>query len=322
MTNEEREECRRELQQLHERVDALARERAEEITNLRESILALEQRLMPSFSEPEILQAAAPAPPPMMAKEPVEDADDWEVKALPALTAARAKMASQGPDTLAAQPSQPAQPAPLPPPPLPDGPFELRFGRIWLVRLGIALLVTGLVLLGNFAYKNWIRDLPAGVRLAALYFGSLLISGTGIYLGTKETLRRFGDVLLAGGLAFFYWCTFAAHHVPRLQVVESPVTAGVLLLGAAGVIVGVSLRRESRVTATMGLLLACYSTILQPLGWLSAISNVILAIAGTAFMRRPGWAMPGIASLAGTYIAFFCWQIAGGHGGRPDDPAA
>ena len=289
-----------------------------EITDIRESIQALEQRLLrPAtivFTVPPEApeETPSPAPPPM--PEPVQAIEkkipthllEREVEAPPVVAAHTIKKAPP--------------PPPLPSPP--EGSFELRFGRIWLVRLGVALLVTGLVLLGNFAYKNWIRDLPAGVRLAALYFGSFLISGTGVWLGARETMRRFGDVLLAGGLAFFYWCTFAAHHVPRLQVVESPVTAGLLLLGAAGAIVGVSLRRDSRITATMGLLLASYSTILQPLGWLSAVSNVILAIAGTAFMRRPGWALPGVASMAGTYLAFLWWQIAGGHGGRPDNPAA
>ena len=34
-------------------------------------------------------------------------------------------------------------------------------------------------------------------------------------------LRAFGEVVMAGGLSFFYYCTFAAHHVPRLRVVET-----------------------------------------------------------------------------------------------------
>ena len=311
VTDEETESYRCEIRQLHRRLDALACDRAAEIINIRESLHALEQRLAPpvrqTFTAPTIQQEAPPTPPPMIAKE----APAQPVERKPTAPAAWVEAAPI-----------PKAPSPPPFPPIPKGSFELRFGRIWLVRLGIALLVTGLVLLGNFAYRNWIRDLPAGIRLAALYLGSFAMSGAGLYLGAREAMRRFSDVLLAGGLAFFYWCTFAAHHVPRLQVIESPITAGVLLLGAAGVIVGVSLRRDSRVTATMGLLIASYSTILQPLGWLSAISNVVLAIAGTAFMRRPGWALPGIASMAGTYLSFFWWQIAGGHGGRPDDPSA
>ncbi|MCW1922041.1 DUF2339 domain-containing protein [Luteolibacter arcticus] len=305
MTEEERDSYRRELQWLRDRVHALATQRATEIADLHEAISLLEQKLvapvMPAVapSPPPAEELPAPAPLPVFAEEIPAQSAEREMVPPPAL----------------------GKVLPLPPP-IPKGSFELRFGRIWLVRLGIALLITGLVLLGNYAYQNWIRDLSAGIRLAALYFGSFLICGTGVFLGARETMRRFGDVLLAGGLAFFYWCTFAAHHAPRLQVIDSPVLAGVLLLGAAGVIVGVSLRRDSRVTATMGLLLASYSTVLQPLGWLSAASNVVLACAGTAFMLRRGWCLPGVASMAGTYLAFLWWQIAGGHGGRPDDPAA
>lgn len=71
-------------------------------------------------------------------------------------------------------------------------------------------------------------------------------------------------------------------------------------------------------TAVMGLLLASYATVLQPLGWLSAASNVVLAAAGTALMLRPRWTMPGIAAMAGTYVSFFWWQLAGAAGGSQD----
>src|SRR5690606_7856172 len=129
------------------------------------------------------------------------------------------------------------------------------------------------VFLGNHAYQNWIRELSAGVRLAALYAGSLILASAGIVGAGRENLRRFGEVLLGGGLAFFYWCTYAAHHVDRLRVVESPVLAAMLLTGAAGVVTGAAIWQRSRTTAMIGLLLASYSAVLQPLGWLSAASN-------------------------------------------------
>jgi uncharacterized membrane protein len=201
-------------------------------------------------------------------------------------------------------------------------PLELRFGRVWLVRIGIALLLTGFVLLGNFAYKNWIRDLPAEVRLAALYICSLALSGAGMHLGRKENLKRFGEVLLAGGMAFFYWCTFASHHVTRLKVVESPVLAGGMLLAVAVGIIGIALRRGSRAVAVMGLLFASYATVLQPLGWLSAASNLVLAIAGMGLMTRREWGAPGIVAMAGIYLSFLWWQIAGAVGMRPQDVSA
>ncbi|WP_367870974.1 DUF2339 domain-containing protein [Luteolibacter sp. Populi] len=292
-----------EIQRIRERLAAMEHRHAEEIALLRTKLAALESQL---GAAPEAAPEPAPVFPTFASEVPAPPPE-------PVPAAAPA-------------PAPAPRPVPIPavvvPPPVEKGSLELRLGRVWLVRVGIALLLTGLVLLGNFAYKNWIRDLPAAVRLAALFFSSFAISGAGVYLGRRENMRLFGEVVLAGGLAFFYWCTFAAHHVPRLQVVESRVAAGVMLLGAAGAIVGIALRRDSQITALMGLLLASYATVLQPLGWLSAASNLVLAAAGTGLLTRRGWGGAGIAAMVGIYGSFLWWQIAGAAGMRPDDPAA
>lgn len=236
---------------------------------------------------------------------------------------------------------QPEEPEHSPsPPPLPTTPvwlpdataapsqesgatFEEKLGQVWLVRIGIVLLLTGLVLGANWAYKNWIQDLPAGMRLLGLYGFSAILGGGGIWLSKKENLKNYGEVLLAGGLAFFYYCTYAAHHVKRLQVIESPVTAALCLLVSAAMIALVSWFRKSQGTAVMGILLASYATMIQPLDWLSSLSNLLLALMGVLLMLRPGWKSPGVASLLGTYGAFAGWQVLGAAGRGPnDDPAS
>jgi hypothetical protein len=236
-----------------------------------------------------------------------------------------------------------APPAPVAPPPLPpasvvpsshapipavsakspdtDGGFEMQLGRVWLVRFGVVLLLTGLVLLGNFAYKNWIREMPNAVRLFGLFLCAGILMEAGRRLAGKPALQRFGEVILAGGMSFFYYCTFASHHVARLQVIDSPVVAGILMLGAAGMIVAVSWLRNAKATAVLGILLASYSTMLQPIGWMTCFSSVILAAAGVLLMLRPGWMGPGVASMAGTYGAFLGWQLLGASGGGTRDPA-
>lgn len=320
---------------------------AEELAALKIKLASLQLSLPPlkphavdEVRLPQAIIEPAPAPTPAAAAQPPPFPGTSEVPERVAKLVAGLK---QGPPEAAAAAkteeastsapehvvwgTRPATPPPSPgilpmPAEVPEGPLELRLGRVWLVRIGIALLLTGLVLLGNYAYQNWIRELPAIVRLGFLYFGSLLISGGGIWAGRRENLKVFGEVVLAGGLAFFYWCTFAAHHVPRLQVVESQVVAGMLLLGAGGLITGVALKRDSRVIAIMGLLLACYATVLQPLGWLSAASNLVLAMAGVALIARKHWAPAGIAAMAGIYGSFLWWQIAGASESRPLDPAA
>ena len=317
---------RDQIRQLREEFAALRERNRFELDGMWRKLATLEAELEKASEEEPVpsaeanLPVAETAPP---AVEPVaeplaESAPLPSPPPFPAQVPSPPRPASSRP--VPAREAPPAAPA-VPPAPK-DGSFELRFGRIWLVRVGIALLVTGLVLLGNYAYKNWIRDLAPAIRLAALYAGSLMLTGGGVYFSRRDGLRRFGEVLIAGGMAFFYWCTFAAHHVPRLRVVESPVVAGLLLVISAAAIVAVSLRRNSQTTAVMGLLLASYATMLQPLGWLSAASNLMLAGTGTALLLRPGWKMPGIAAMAGTYASFFGWQILGAAGGRPQEPAA
>ncbi len=309
-----------EIQRLRERLASMQRRHAEEMTALAERLSWLEERVVS-----ELEAAPEPPPVPVFTPEPPTPFLNDPEKLLAGRRKAEPPPLSPEQEAHSRQSPPPPPPAPSPviaPKPAPEGPLELQFGRVWLVRIGIALLLTGLVLLGNYAYHNWIRDLPAGVRLAFLYLGSFAISGAGIWAGRRENLKVFGEVVLAGGLAFFYWCTFAAHHVPRLQVVESRVVAGLMLLGAGGLITGVALRRDSRIIAIMGLLLACYATVLQPLGWLSAASNVVLAMAGVALMLRRHWTPVGIAAMAGIYGSFLWWQIAGAAGMRPLDPAA
>jgi len=202
-----------------------------------------------------------------------------------------------------------------------DESAEFRLGRIWFVRIGVVLLLTGLVLLGNYAYENWIRDLPAWARLLKLYVLAGVLVEVGRRLARRGGLHQYGEVVMAGGMAFFYYCTFAAHHVDRLRVIESPVLAGVLLFAAAGVVGAASWLRQAKITAVLAVLLASYATMLQPIGWLSCVSNLFLALASVALMLRAGWTGPGVVAMAGTYAGFFGWQVVGASGGGLDEPA-
>ena len=58
--------------------------------------------------------------------------------------------------------SESAAPASEPPPVAEKSSFEMRLGTYWLVRVGIVMLLTGLVFFGNFAYHNFIGKLVPG----------------------------------------------------------------------------------------------------------------------------------------------------------------
>jgi len=309
MTPDGGEPWRQELASLRERLGRLEKEQREAIETLRWQITEIEKQA--------VAKSGIPAPEPVTSYAPKSIIPETSV-GVPVRNVLR-------------------ESAPLAPPPLPPGPpklapihgrerekegqFEMQLGRVWLVRFGIVLLLTGLVLLGNFAYKNWIRDLPNGVRLLGLFACSGLLVEAGRRLAANPALKRFGEVLFGGGLAFFYYCTFAAHHVNRLKVIDSPVVASILLFFSASLIGAVSWFRNSRTIAVIGIVLASYSTMLQPIGWLSCVSNMLLAGAGLFLMRRPGWSAPGVAAMIGSYAAFFGWQLLGASGGGSGDPA-
>lgn len=294
------DECQnqaREVERLRARLDEMAARQAEEVAELRRELRALERRELPQ-------EAEAPVP-----------AKPWK------------RESAEAP----APPASPPEPPPLPETKRPDEQpvtevvaqaprkdrnrnLEIDFGKVWLVRIGVVLLVTGLVLLGNYAYRNWIRDLPAGVRLAFLVASSVGLAGAGWWCAARERTRTFGEVLLAGGMAFFYWCAYAAHHVSRLRVIDSGVGGMVAVLVAAAAIVIVSVKRNARTTAVMGLLLAAYSTVLQPMDGLTAGSNIVLAATGVALTIWKRWSAPGPAAMVGVYGAYLYWHLGGAVG--------
>src|SRR6478736_1306046 len=121
--------------------------------------------------------------------------------------------------------------ADLPPPPIipsssePKPSFEMRLGTYWLVRIGAVLILTGLVFFGNLAYQK----MGAGGKVALVYLASGLMLGAGAWWQRKaasESLHNFAQVLFAGGLAAVYFTTYAAHHVPTLQVIGSALLDG------------------------------------------------------------------------------------------------
>lgn len=231
------------------------------------------------------------------------------------------------PNRAEAPPQQDKEP---PVPPLPTSPsgreaspsFELRLGTYWLVRIGAVLILTGLAFFGNLAYQK----LGAGGKIGLLYLASGLLLGAGAWWQRKaahESLHNFAQVLFAGGLAAVYFTTYAAHHVPALQVISSALLDGALLLGWAGYIAWIADRRKSELLALFATGLAYYTSAITPVGNFTLYSNLVLTIAAVFFLVRNRWAGLSWASLIATYAAYAWWRFYhGGEGWRwatPDE---
>lgn len=201
---------------------------------------------------------------------------------------------------------------PIRPAPPQKQPFELRVGTYWFVRIGIVLLLTGLVFLGNYLYQNVIAHLGPIGKVSLLYLGGGLLTGAGLWLERgKEQLKGYARVVLAGGLSSIYYVTYAAHHVPWLRVIMDPFLATALLIFWATVMIGASERRRSESMAILSILLAYYASSIGPVLWFTAVSNILLGLAALYLLARRRWLILSFASLVATYGSFAYWHFFG-----------
>ena len=190
--------------------------------------------------------------------------------------------------------------------------FEMRLGTYWLVRIGIVMVLTGLVFFGNLAYQNYISRLGPAGKISLLYFSSALLLGAGWWWqrkAAKETLKNYAQVLFAGGLASLYFTTYAAHHIEPLQIIQSPVLDGVLLLVCAGFMIWAAERKKSEVLAFFAVGLAYYTSIITRVGQFTLWSNLVLSSAAVFFLVRNRWAALSFGSLVATYAAYGFWRF-------------
>jgi len=210
----------------------------------------------------------------------------------------------------AAPPAQPAKTAPAE-----KGSFEMRLGTYWLVRIGIVMVLTALVFFGNLAYQDFISKLGPGGKVSLLYLASaalLVAGGWWQRKAAKESLKNYAQVLFAGGLAAVYFTTYAAHHVERLRIIDSPGLDGALLLAWAGVMVWVADRKKSEVLALFAVGLAYYTSIITRVGLFTLYSNLVLTAAAVFFLVRNRWATLTFGSLVATYAGYAFWRFFNG----------
>ncbi|MEJ6572794.1 MAG: DUF2339 domain-containing protein [Akkermansiaceae bacterium] len=198
--------------------------------------------------------------------------------------------------------------APLKLPPVNAGEWELNFGKVWLVRIGVLLLLTGLIFLSTYAYKNWLFMAGPAAKVTFFMTISLTLTGLGMWLDKwKERFRQYGRVVASGGLAAGYYTIYASHFVPSLQLVDSAILAGILLTLWAGLMLAYAVWKKSRVVAVMAIGLAFYGTIVNPSGWLSLFSALLLSSAGMWLMIKFRWIAIGLGTVVAAYVAHAFW---------------
>ncbi len=212
-------------------------------------------------------------------------------------------------------------PEPIPvPPAAPDkGSIELQIGKVWLVRLGVLMVLTGLVYLARMGYEGISDSVRPYINASLLYAVSFGMLTAGLWLHRRfESLKNYSEVLTGGGFAAVYFSTYALYFVerPYLGLIGSPVLAGVLLAAWAIFIVVVATRRRSEVMAMFAIAGAYYASYVPLIHdttgahvGFTLLSNVALAIAATVFVIRNRWANLPFLSLVTTFAGFGYWRF-------------
>ncbi len=187
---------------------------------------------------------------------------------------------------------------------------EQHVGKVWLVRLGVLSLLTGLIFLSNYAYQHFIVDWSPLARVIGLYsISTLLLFAGECFQKSKASLQSYGKVLSAGSLAALYYTSYAAHHIERLKVIDSPLIAGIVLTLTALFCLQYALAKESPLIATSSLALAFYSTSINPIGSFTLISSVILTLVSAYLLVKFKDLKIGFIGLIGGYFSYTYWQI-------------
>ncbi len=196
------------------------------------------------------------------------------------------------------------------PPPLPGDSMELRVGRVWLVRAGIVILLTGLVFLGNFAWQEFVLKVGAAGKLGLLYLAGAALGGAGWWCRRKGGgLRAYGNVLSGGGIAAIYYATYAAHFVEPLRVITNPLVGGGLLLAVAGAILWIADRKNMQAVATITTALGFYTAAINPIAGFSLFSNLVLSGVAILLLVRRKWVVVPFVSLLGCFLGFAFWRF-------------
>ncbi len=182
----------------------------------------------------------------------------------------------------------------------PDGQqlSEVRLASWWATRVGIVLGVIAAVF---FAVHVSEHTSPLVKLLELLAVGVVLVA---MGLRLQKSLKAFGEVLCAGGLAIFYVAAYAAYNFAPLKVLDSTLAGlGVQFLAVA-FMAGFAVWRRSEPIASIGISLgyvSCWFSYTYGQESFTLLGLVLFAAAGAVLLWWRRWSGPIAVSFLGSY---------------------
>lgn len=197
---------------------------------------------------------------------------------------------------------------------------ESALGGTWMARIGMAVLLTGLLFLAKYSWDSgW---LGPEARVLSVFLASAVLLAGGEAATRRPSTTRYGVLLTGGGICAAFFATWAAHRM--FALVGTPAAAaGYLAATAAGLLLSLRYARQS--PAFLGLVGGIATPLLlstgktrtyELFGYLAALSAAAL----WAALPR-GWRATLGGTLLGAILLYLGWWNALHGGGNPAFPS-
>ena len=183
--------------------------------------------------------------------------------------------------------------------------WEMLIGGNWLNRLGVLLILIGLVIFLGYSLTQLG---PAG-RIAISFVVSLAMLGLGLVYQRRPLFQLFAQGLLGGGWAGVYFTTYAMHAIPASRVISDPAVAAVLLCVVPAGMIAHALWRNSMMGSLLAFLYGVLSILLLSHSQVATLAVLpLLAALLVLSYRVRHWQAPPVAAVA--LYGVYCWTFA------------
>lgn len=182
--------------------------------------------------------------------------------------------------------------------------MEETFGRNWLPRLGITMLVVGVAMWAASKFGSLFLN-PA-VQVALCYLGGFAILAGGIFLERKENFRVLGRAMIGGGWAIVFFFTFAIGNIEHFQFVPIKVDLFLMVL-VAGVMVWHTLKYNSQLVTGCAFLLGFTAVAIGHTSALSMLAGAILVAGMTVLVLRRQWFELEVFGILASFLNHLYW---------------
>jgi uncharacterized membrane protein len=183
--------------------------------------------------------------------------------------------------------------------------FETFFGEKILSRIGITILVFGVVFLVGY----WHQHTNALGKLLAGAVAGLGLIGTGMYVHRVPYMRNFIQPLIGGGWAILFFTAFASHHIESVRLVPDPNLGFILLTVVAAGMIGHSLVYRSQLFTSFAYALAFVAMAISQVGVYTLYAQLLLAASLVVLGSVYRWRVLMSLGMLATYGVFGLWYI-------------